>query len=159
MAPLTMSELLDRCYEFHGTEPTVNEADIFAKANGLPVKRRSGRPWREWVAEWKDNRRERGLPLPDGPPPFGQRPDYSKDVGAAKAHERRGRRRWDDRDEVVEWVARYLRTLTGRSRGTQRGYLAWASQNPGAPYNETLAKYGGWTVVRDAAWAVIRQPR
>jgi hypothetical protein len=150
---VSIVEVLDRCYERHGTEPTIKEIELFARANGIPFPRRErGRPWSSYVTEWKEGRRARGLPVPSGPPPTSQRPDYSEDVGAALPEERRMRRRWDDRDELVEWAARYLSQLKLRERPSQRGYDAWAANNPGAPRASAFQRqHDGWEAVRDAA--------
>lgn len=107
--------------------------------------------------EWKAARRAKGLKVPKGPPPRGKHPDYTQDVGAALPGERRGRKRWDDFEECVEWVTRYLHQLRPGERASQRGYDAWAGQQEGAPWSSTLGEsHGGWAAVRDAAWARLR---
>lgn len=106
--PVPIVDVLDRCYEHHGTEPTLRELELFARANGIPFPRKQrGRPYADYVTEWKDARIARGLSAPDGPPPTHERPDYSRDVGAALHGERRANKEWADRDEVVECVTRY----------------------------------------------------
>jgi len=90
-------------------EPTLNELAAFAKANGIPFPRKErGRPWSDYLRGWKDGRQARGLPVPQGPPPKRQRPDYTQDVGAALPGERRAKKSWEDIDECVDWVVRYL---------------------------------------------------
>lgn len=37
-------DVLERCYETHGTEPTLKESEVFARANRIAYPRRS-RPW------------------------------------------------------------------------------------------------------------------
>jgi hypothetical protein len=127
-------EVLDRCYEHHGAQPTINENVTFARANGIPYPRpEPGKPWSSYVREWKQGRQAKGLAVPERPPPKARRPDYSVDVGAALPGEWRGRKRWDDLDEVVEWVVAYLAQLQPGERSSQRGYDQWVSTQEGAP--------------------------
>jgi hypothetical protein len=156
VGPVRIVEVLDRCYEHHGTEPTLGELVLFARANGIPFPRKErGRPYSSYVKEWKDARAARGLAVRDGPPPKAERPDYSCDVGAALSGESRAKSAWSDHDEVIVWVARYLAELKPRDRMTQRGYDAWARQQDGAPWASVLERPGGWIVVREEAWQRI----
>jgi len=153
---VSIIDVLDRCYEHHGTEPTTNELAAFAKANGIPVPRKdAGRPFSDYAREWKEHRTEQGLPVPSGPPPKAQRPDYTVDVGAGRPGERRAKDTWDDLDELVDWATRYLRQLAGQ-RSSKRGYDDWARDQEGAPWSKTFDKFGGWAAVRDAAWERLR---
>jgi hypothetical protein len=70
--------------------------------------------------------------------------DYSVDVGAALPAERRGRKTWEDLDEVAEWVARYLAERASSTRPGQRNYDVWARQTGGAPWSLAFRQHGGW---------------
>ena len=153
VGPVPIVEVLDRCYEHHGTEPTLLELVLFAKANRIPFPRKErGRPYSSYVKEWKDGRAARGLAVPDGPPPKPERPDYSCEVGAALAGERRAKSAWADHDGVVAWVARYLAELQARDPASQRAYDAWAREQHGAPWASVLERHGGWMAIRQEAW-------
>jgi hypothetical protein len=94
----------------------------------IPYPRRErGRPWSSYVTEWKARRRAQGLAVPNGPPPTAQRPDYSKDVGAALPGESRTKASWADPGELIAWAGRYLTQLQPRERASQRGYDQWAA--------------------------------
>ena len=148
VGPASIVDVLDRCFEHHRAEPTSGELATFARANGIPFPRRErGRPWSDYVREWKDGRREQGLPVPDGPPPKRERPDYTRHVGAARPGERRGRKQWDDVDELAEWVARYLRELPRGGRVSKRRYDEWAAGVDGAPWSSNFDGHGGWAAV------------
>jgi len=150
--PGSIVEIIERCYEHHGTEPTTGDAELFAKANGIPFPRRErGRPWTDVLREWKDGRCAAGLPVPAGPPPKALRPDYSLDVGAAREGERRRHKTWDDPAELAQWVAQYLADLSRGARASKRGYDAWARAVVGAPWSSKFDKYGGWSAVLAAA--------
>jgi hypothetical protein len=155
--PATIVHILERCYEQHGTEPTVSEIEAFARANGIPYPRRQrGRPWFSYVEEWKDGRRAKGLDVPDGPPPKAQRPDSSSDVGAGHAGERRMKNTSGELHDCAEWVARYLSQLKAGERSSQRGYADWARITDGAPWPAAFTQHGGWVAVRDAAQKLLR---
>lgn len=156
--PPSIIDILDRCYEAHGTEPTSSESEVFARANGIPYPRRErGRAWSSYVSEWKEGRRGRRLAIPDRPPPTARRPDYAIDVGAGHADERRAQSR-DDFDGAVSWGMRYLLQLSPGQRATERGYDAWASGQEGAFYTSAFhLHHGGWSKVRDAAWERLRR--
>jgi hypothetical protein len=85
----TQIDLLERAYDAFGTQLTSDEIVVFAKANGIPYSPDTSRTWTEAVEEWKRGRRKRNWPVPAGPPRRRERPDYSVDVGAARAGERR----------------------------------------------------------------------
>jgi hypothetical protein len=36
----TITEILNRCYEAHGAQPTQRESELFARANGIPYRSR-----------------------------------------------------------------------------------------------------------------------
>jgi hypothetical protein len=144
----TIIELLNRCYEVYGTQPTKR-----GRGAGIPFPFRTER-WLVSVAEWKETLRERELPVPDGVPPKGQRPVYGDHVGAALAGERL-RQSWGDRAACVEWVARYLRELEARQRASVANYRDWRRLNLRAPTYRTLHAHGRWTAVRrDAEQAI-----
>jgi len=156
VGPVAIVDVLSRCYEHHGAEPTLGELELFARANGIPFPRKErGRPYSSYVKEWKDRRAAQALDVPDGPPPKSDRPDYTSDVGAALAGEKRATGVWANHDEVVGWVARYLAELEPRDRASQRGYDAWARQQDGAPWASVLERQGGWIAVREEAWQRI----
>jgi len=148
-APST-ADVLDRAYEAHGTELTSKEIWVFVKANGIPYGRERGRLWAECVAEWKQQRAARGLEMPAGPPPLDQRPDYSRDVGAALLGESR-RRDWSDVDECLPYVIAYLEQLPGGGLSSKRGYQTWAHQRPDAPDYSAFDQHGGWERLRALA--------
>jgi hypothetical protein len=151
--PVPIVDVLDRCYASHGTEPTLRELELFARANGIPFPRKQcGRPYSDYLRQWKDARIERGLAVPHGPPPREERPDYSRDAGAATPNERRAKRTWTDHDEVVAWVARYLLQADGHRPTSQRAYDSWARDQGGAPWASVLQRHGGWVAVREEAW-------
>ena len=152
----TIPEIIDRCYEAHGTQPTNKEVVVFARANGIPYPGLHGRPWGSCVEEWKDGRRARGLAVPVGPPPQAERPDYAVDVGAALPGERRQERQVYRLDGCVDAVARYLAQLPPGSRSTQRGYNDWARTQPDVPWASTFRLHGGWARVRELAWERLR---
>ena len=149
----TVSELLDRCYDAHGTQPSCHELRRFARANRIPFPQLPGK-WNDLVAEWKASRRERGLPVPDRPPPLRERPDYGADVGAGRPGERRRADR-SDRDECVAWVAKYLRSVEPGKRPGVIDYRQWRRQNPDAPAFESLLQHGGWRAVRQDAERLV----
>ena len=142
----TIIELLDRCYEVYGTQPTKRELTDFAHGNGIAFPFRTQK-WSVSVGEWKRTLAERGLPVPDGLPARSERPDYGQDIGAGLEGERR-RATWDDRRVCVEWVARFLRDLLPGQRADVATYREWRRSNPGAPTYDTLHLNGGWAAAR-----------
>jgi hypothetical protein len=145
----TTEDVLDRAYEAHGTELTSKEIWTFVKANGIPYSRERTRLWGECVDAWKQQRRARGLDTPDGPPPRGQRPDYSLHVGAGRPGERRIPRRHSIED-CVSAVVEYLEQMPSGARSTKLGYQAWAAQ-AGAPGYSVFDQHGGWGRLRKLA--------
>jgi hypothetical protein len=147
----TIVEVLDRCYEAHGTQPTLGELVLFARANRIPFPRKTvGRPFADYVEEWKDQRRAAGMPVPDRPPAKRDRPDYSADVGAGGGDDpARIQRRTTD--ELIPWLIRFLDQLPSGSRPTQRRYGDWATNMDGAPSYSTLGRHGGFTKLMDRA--------
>lgn len=107
------------------------------------------------VAEWVASRRDRGLPVPRVVTRVGGRghkaPDYSADVGAARAGERR-LAKWT-RADCAAAVARYLAQLPNGERSTERGYADWAATQPTgtAPAMSTIISLGGWEAARREA--------
>jgi hypothetical protein len=152
----TIIEVLDRCYEAHGTQPTFGELALFARANGIPFPRKDvGRPWDDYLDEWKRNRRAQGLQAPERPPAKRDRPDYGQDVGAARPGERR-LTGWTD-ELIVEWVGRFLDQLPRDRRPTERAYADWTAGMPGAPGQSTLQRYGGFAHFMDQARRSLTQ--
>ncbi len=151
---LSRLDVMDRFYDHYGEQPTKRALEAFARGNSIPMSDEGKRPWSETVAEWRQRRRERGLPDPRVTQRKGGRgvkaPDYSADVGAAQAGEQSHRGKWSDESACVEWVARYLASLPPHERSTQDGYRRWASQHPGATSPSRFAQHGGWEAVRSA---------
>jgi hypothetical protein len=143
----TIASCLDVMERFHD--------HAFARGNRIPMSDERGRPWSETVAEWRQRRRERGLPEPHAPRRRGGRgaraPDYSADVGAARPGEQPHRGKWRDEAACIAWVARYLASLPEGERSTQDSYRRWANAQPGAPSPSRLAQHGGWEAMRRAA--------
>ncbi len=152
------SDVMDRFYDHYGEQPTQRALLAFARGNGIPMSDEHGRPWSETVAEWRQRRRERGLPEPRDAKRRGGRgakaPDYSADKGAARPGEQPHRGKWGDEAACVASVARYLASLPAGERSTQAGYRRWASQHHGAPSPSRLAQHGGWEAVRRASQRV-----
>lgn len=142
--PPKIVDVLDRCFEAHGTEPRMKELALFAQANGIPFPRKErGRPFSDFVREWKERRTAAGLPVPAGVPPKRDRPDYSRDVGAREEGEARAKS-WE-LDECVTWLRRYLDDLTLGARPSTRGYDKWAESVDGAPWLSSLTRYDRFT--------------
>lgn len=156
-APGTV-EVIERCYEAHGKQPSAHELRTFARANGIPYLKNEDKTWLEAIAEWKANRRAKGLPVPNGLPPRKKRPDYGKDVGAALPGERR-QSNWDDIEDCLPFVQRYLEQLPAGQRSTQIGYRDWsATQEPKPPHVSAFRKHGGWEAVRRKAQKRLGAP-
>jgi hypothetical protein len=154
-APGTV-EVLERCYEAHGAQPSAAELRTFARANGIPYRKNADKTWLEAISEWKANRRAKGLPVPNGLPPRKKRPDYGTDVGAALPGERR-RSKWDDVEDCIPYVQRYLAQFPAGQRSTQIGYRDWsATQDPRPPHVSAFRQHGGWEAVRRKAQKRIR---
>lgn len=145
-------ELLERCFAAHGTEPSALELRRFARANRIPWTPDRHRSWLESLAAWKDTRRAQGLHVPTGPPPRTERPAYSRDVGAARAGERR-RADWTSLDACVEHVLAYLEQLPPGGRSTKKSYNDWALAAPGRPAYSAFGQHGGWGRLRRIAHA------
>jgi hypothetical protein len=152
---LSRLDVMDRFHDHYGEQPTQKALLAFARGNGIPMSDENKRPWSETVAEWRQRRRERGLPEPRAAARKGGRgvtaPNYSADVGAARPDEQPHRGKWSAEAACVAWVARYLASLPMRGRSTQDGYRRWANQHPGAPSPSRFDQHGGWEVVRRAA--------
>jgi hypothetical protein len=153
----TPLELLERFYAIHGTQPSAAGLRVFAQANGIPYSQNRARRWNESVADWKAKRRARGLRVPDGPPPRGEHPDYTRDVGAALPGEQ-PRSKWDVEDCIAH-VVMYLEQLRPGQRSTARGYTDWVKGRNGCPACSTFDQYGGWASVRRLALERLNQTR
>jgi hypothetical protein len=151
----TLADLLERFHEAHGFQPSARELRAFARGNGVPYPSERAQRFGAAVAEWRRQRRERGLSEPRVIQRVGGRgnrvPDYSANVGAARAGERR-RAKWT-RASCAAAVARYLAQLRSGERSTERGYADWAVAQPrgAAPAMSTILALGGWEAVRRAA--------
>ena len=148
---LSTVEVLERCYEAHGTEPSALELRRFARANGIPWNPDKDRTWLQSVAVWKDQRRAHGLPVPDGPPPRHARPDYSQPISAALPGEQR-RNDWSKINDCLPFVVAYLAQLRAGERSSKLGYADWASTQPDAPSYSAFDQHGGWSRVRELAY-------
>jgi hypothetical protein len=152
---LSRLDVMDRFHDHYGEQPTKHALEAFARGNSIPMSDENKRPWSETVAEWRQRRRERGLPEPRPASRKGGRgvkaPDYSANVSAAREGEQSHRGKWSNEEACVAWVARYLASLPARERSTQDGYRRWASQHPGAPSPSRFAQHGGWEAIRRAA--------
>jgi hypothetical protein len=82
-------------------------------------------------------------------PPRDQRPNYSRNVGAARAGEHR-RRDWSHVEDCVEIVTIYLADL-GSRRSSKRSYQDWAAGRDDAPAYSAFDAHGGWGRVRELA--------
>jgi hypothetical protein len=143
-------ELLERCYQAHGAQSSAEELRRFARANRIPFQPDRRRTWNECVAAWKQERRARGLAVPDGLPPRGQRPNYSRNIGAALPGERR-RRDWSHIEDCIEIVIVYLDQLAPNARSSKRSYQDWAAGRDDAPSYSAFDAHGGWERVRALA--------
>ncbi|MGH7690211.1 MAG: hypothetical protein ACREN3_11450, partial [Gemmatimonadaceae bacterium] len=157
-------DLMDRFYDEYGVQPAAKDLRQFARGNGIPYP--GTRPRNAFFLareEWRERRRVNGLPEPTVVKRVGGRghkaPDYSRDVGAALAHERR-RDKWS-RDDCVAWVARYLAQLSPCERSTAKGYTDWAAAQELAPVLSTIKLHGGWEAMRREAqerWSGAARP-
>ncbi len=148
-------DLLERFHDEHGAQPSARALRAFARGNGVPYPSERSQRFGAAVAEWVASRRARGLPEPSIVKRVGGRgkraPDYSGDVGAGRAGERR-RRKWT-RKSCTAAVALYLAQLRHGERSTERGYADWAAAQPrgNAPAIATIQSLGGWEAVRREA--------
>ncbi len=153
----TLVDLLERFHGEYGFQPSARDLRGFARGNGVPYPSERGQRFGAAVAEWVAQRTARGLPEPRVVQRVGGRgkraPDYSGNVGAARAGERR-REKWT-RTSCAVAVARYLAQLGRGERSTQRAYADWAAAQPrgAVPAVATIEAFGGWEVVRRDAIA------
>jgi hypothetical protein len=159
----SLPDLMERFHDEYGIQPTAKALQEFARGNGIPYPDPRRVRFSDGLRDWLAQRRANGDPAPKvehrrpGRVPGGARPaprpDYSRDVGAARPGERRlGEHRqskWS-RDDCVASVARYLDDTAG-SRSTQRGYSSWAAAQTDAPHRSTLELHGGWEAIRKLA--------
>jgi hypothetical protein len=143
---------MERFHDRYEEQPSETALRDFARGNRIPMSSKGGRKHSETVAEWRQQRRERGLP---GPRVVNHRvipaSEYSADVGAAKPGEYPHRGKWRDEEACVAWVACYLAGLPAGRKATADAYAAWASQAPGAPMPNVFLQHGGWSVIRRKA--------
>jgi hypothetical protein len=149
-------------YEHHEAQPSLKDLVAFARGNGIPYPTERRERFGAAMAAWKADRRARGLPVPERLPPRKARAEararYSRDVGAAREGER-PLKRWDDAEECVAWVARYLEGLPASARSTRRSYRDWALRQDGAPSPSALAQHGGFERIRRLAQEHTRAAR
>jgi hypothetical protein len=149
-----LADLMERFHDHYGVQPSLRNLQAFALGNGIPYPMRA-QPFGVAVAEWVASRRDRGLPAPRVVKRVGGRghkaPDYSVDVGAARAGERR-LTKWT-RADCATAVARYLAQLPSSERSTERGYTDWAATQPTGttPAMSTILTLGGWETTRREA--------
>jgi hypothetical protein len=151
-----ITDVMERFYDAHGVQPSARTLKAFARANGIPYAREEHKKWSEWLVDWKQSRRARGLPEPRVVEHVGGRgvkaPDYTANVGAARPGERR-LNQWTEEACVVS-VQRYLAQLPSGKRSSKRGYDDWAKrQNPRAPASSNFDPRGGWESIRRRAIA------
>jgi hypothetical protein len=137
-----MLDILDRFLTAHGAQPTRQDAEIFARANGVPFPRQH-QPWVELMNAWKAERSARGEWTPPRPPPTNERSEYGEPVGAARQGEQRRRKRWSD-EELVHAVMRFLRTPDGQRDSTVAAYQAYAQDDPDLPGQASFMRRGGY---------------
>jgi len=147
--------LLERFHEHYGVRPTFADLEAFAAGNGIRFPATRQQRFSEALAEWRAKRSEEGLPEPAEPPRKRERPDYSRDVGAARSDEHRQHSRRDI-EECVAWMRRYLEGLPAGVRSTQRSYRDWAREQDGAPGASTIGRQGGFMHVRKLAQEQMR---
>lgn len=151
---LTRLEVMDRFYECYGEQPSESALREFAAGNGLPMQGKGKQKWSETIAEWRQRRRDNGLPEPrvvDYRRSPAKRPDFSADLGAAKDGEYRVKGKWADENACLEWVTSYLNDLPDRTVPQASSYQAWVRQNPGAPSPSSFKQHGGWSAVLEQA--------
>lgn len=147
--------LIERFHEHYATEPTHRALEAFASGNGIPFPAWRKERFSEALAEWRAKRATEGLPEPAKPPRPRERPDYSRDVGAALPGERR-QDNLRSTEECVAWMRRYLEELPAGARSTQRSYRDWAREQDGAPGASTIGRHGGFGHVRKLAQEQMR---
>ncbi|MGO9763612.1 MAG: hypothetical protein ACLP1Q_20360 [Solirubrobacteraceae bacterium] len=153
-----ITDVMERFHDAHGVQPSARTLKAFARANGIPYAREEHKKWSEWLDEWKQSRRERGLPEPRVVQHVGGRgvkaPDYAVNVGAARPDEQR-LNKWTE-ETCAAAVARYLAQLPAGQRSTKRGYDDWAKQQtPRAPASSNFDIRGGWETIRRKAIASL----
>lgn len=149
----TLVEAIRRFHEYYGTRPTKRTLEAFGIGNGIPYQRNT--TFTEALAAWDAERTAQGLPVAPEPPARSERPDYSRDVCAARSDERRfiAERTLE---ECVAWMRRYLDDLPAGARSTQRSYRDWSRKQAGAPGPSTIGRHGGFKLIRSLAQDEIR---
>jgi len=153
-------DLLTRFHDAHAYQPSARELRAFARASGVPYPSERTCGFAAAVTQWRQQRRDHGLPDPRVVRHKGGRgrkaPTPGAETGtartsAARAGERR-RHRWTSADCVAA-VSRYHAQLGARERSTQRGYADWAATQPRdtAPALATVQEHGGWEAIRREA--------
>lgn len=151
----TLVDLLERFHAHYKAEPRRAELLAFAAGNGIQHPRVSRAGHAEGLAAWRAKRAAEGLPAPAPPAPMSERPDHSRDVGAARPGElRRAKRR--SAEDCIAWMRRYLEGLPAGARSTQRSYREWARACAGAPAPGTFEQHGGFSRVRSLAQERMR---
>ncbi|MBA3734376.1 MAG: hypothetical protein H0W90_04120 [Actinobacteria bacterium] len=137
-------QALELALESLGALPTQHELEIFARANGFSLAKKSGR-WGDYVAQLRVSRDDWGKWTPTGLVPREQRPDYSKPVelGASFEPVRRRRHRWTHQ-ECLDALVRLLAELSASERLTQRLYQQKARADEDLPPLSSLQRHGGF---------------
>jgi hypothetical protein len=148
---LTRVEAIERFYEHYEAQPTYDNLVAFTRANKIPCSDEGKRPWPESVADWKQRRHEKGLPVPAAPPPSKERADYSQDVGAARPGEYLHKGKWANPEACLKWVRLYLQDLKPGVSASQRGYADWVRKHPGAPSLSRVTHHGTWLTILSQA--------
>jgi hypothetical protein len=147
-------ELLELCYQAHGTQASADELKRFARANDIrylqPHSQDKPQRFSECVADWKVKRKAKGLPVPDGLPPWSERPDYTRDMGISLPGQKR-EAKWGNVEDCIAYVVRYLEQLPPGKHSTQKDYNAWAAAQDGAPDTSRFDQHGSWGSVRSRA--------
>jgi hypothetical protein len=147
--------LMERFHEHYATRPMLTHLEVFASGNGIPFPSRRQQHFGEALDAWKAKRSAEGLPEPAKSPPTRERPDYSRDVGAALPGERRQAKR-RGAEECVAWMRRYLEGLPVGARSTLRSYSDWTKEREGAPSASSFSRHGGFAHVRSLAQEQMR---
>ena len=84
---------MERFHDHYGAQPTGKDLREFARGNGIPYPDPRRVKFSAGLGEWIAQRRANDRPDPKvvrrrGRPPRNSRPDYSRDVGAARPGKR-----------------------------------------------------------------------
>jgi hypothetical protein len=151
LASLSIEDVIEHCLDRHGTLLTRAELPIYARAQGLNVRRRARR-WSESISLVRERRDSAGLQTPLAPPPLNDRPNYAQSAGVERVVLETSRRY--SREECVAALARFLAELPAGRRPTQRAYRDWAKGKPATPTASTLQRFGRLEALLEEARAL-----